>query len=70
MNKIPVYSLDYYNKTVIKSIMEKYGLDEMKTLRLFLTPETHKVPEVRLPTSTVQPLSIRFSPQNMTYWRL
>lgn len=45
MNKIPVYSLDHYNKTVIKSIMEKYALDEMKAMRLFLNSETHKMLE-------------------------
>ena len=46
MNKIPVYSLDHYNKTVIKSIMEKYGLDEMKAMRLFLNSETHNMLEI------------------------
>ncbi len=45
MNKISVYSLDYYNKIVIKSIMEKYALDEMKAMQLFLNSETHKMLE-------------------------
>lgn len=45
MNKIPVYSLDYYNKIVIKNIMEKYALDEMKAMQLFLTSKTHKMLE-------------------------
>ena len=42
MNKIPVYSLDHYNKAVIKSIMEKYHMAEMEAVRLFLTSETFK----------------------------
>lgn len=41
MNKISVYSLDHYNKTVIKSIMEKYAKPEMEAMRLFLGSETH-----------------------------
>ena len=45
MNKIPVYSLDHYNKAVIKSIMEKYHMAEMEAVRLFLTSETHKMLE-------------------------
>ena len=45
MNIISVFSLDHYNKEVIKSIMEKYGLDEMKAMRLFLGSETHKMLE-------------------------
>ena len=37
MTRISVFSLDHYNKEVIKSIMEKTGLDEMKAMRLFLS---------------------------------
>lgn len=45
MNKISVYSLDHYNKTVIKSIMEKYAKPEMEAMRLFLGSETHRMLE-------------------------
>lgn len=45
MNKIPVYSLDHYNKEVIKSIAEKYAKTEMEAMRLFLTSETHRMLE-------------------------
>ena len=45
MNKIPAYSLDYYNKEVIKRIMDKYGMDQMAASRAFLTSETHRMLE-------------------------
>ena len=46
MNKIPIFSLDCYNKNVIKMIMEKYGLTEMEAAREFLMSETHRMLEV------------------------
>ena len=45
MMKIPVFSLDCYNKNVIKMIIEKYGLVEMDAAREFLLSETHKMLE-------------------------
>ena len=45
MNKIPAYSLDYYNKEVIKRIMDKYGMNQMDASRAFLTSETHRMLE-------------------------
>lgn len=41
MNRIPNFSLDYYNKDVIRRIMDKYGMGEMEAARAFLTSETH-----------------------------
>ena len=45
MTKIPAFSLDCYNKNVIKMIMEKYGLTEMEAAREFLISETHRMLE-------------------------
>ena len=45
MNKIPIFSLDCYNKNVIKMIMEKYGLTELEAAREFLMSETHRMLE-------------------------
>ncbi|MBQ9037087.1 MAG: hypothetical protein IJ115_06525 [Erysipelotrichaceae bacterium] len=45
MTKLPCYSLDYYNKDVIKRIMDKYGYNEMDAAREFLTSETHRMLE-------------------------
>ena len=45
MTTISVFSLDCYNKNVIKMIMEKYGLTEMEAAREFLMSETHRMLE-------------------------
>ena len=45
MTKISIFSLDCYNKNVIKMIMEKYGLTEMEAAREFLMSETHRMLE-------------------------
>ena len=45
MTKIPIFSLDCYNKNVIKMIMEKYGLTEMEAAREFLMSETQRMLE-------------------------
>ena len=45
MTKISLFSLDCYNKNVIKMIMEKYGLTEMEAAREFLMSETHRMLE-------------------------
>lgn len=45
MTKIPCFSLDYYNKSVIQKIMEKYAMTQMDAARAFLTSETHAMLE-------------------------
>ena len=45
MTKISVFSLDCYNKNVIKMIMEKYGMTEMEAAREFIMSETHRMLE-------------------------
>ena len=45
MTKIPIFSLDCYNKNVIRMIIEKYGLTEMEAAREFLMSETHRMLE-------------------------
>lgn len=45
MTKISIFSLDCYNKNVIKMIIEKYGLTEMEATREFLMSETHRMLE-------------------------
>ena len=45
MNRIPYFSLEYYNQSVIQRIMEKYGMSQMDAARAFLTSETHTMLE-------------------------
>ena len=45
MTRMPSYSLDYYDKGVIRRMMEKYGMTQMDAARLFLTSETHRMLE-------------------------
>ena len=45
MTRMPSPSLDYYNSSVIKRIMDKYGMNEMDAARAFLTSETHRMLE-------------------------
>ncbi len=45
MTRIPSFSLDYYNKSVVQMIAEKYGYDYMDAARMFLTSETHAMLE-------------------------
>ena len=45
MTRIPSFSLDYYNKSVVQMIVEKYGYDYMDAARMFLTSETHAMLE-------------------------
>ena len=45
MTRIPSFSLDYYNKSVVQMIVEKYGYDYMDAPRMFLTSETHAMLE-------------------------
>ena len=45
MTKIPCVSLDYYNKHVIRRIIEKYGLSPMDAARAFLLSDAHAMLE-------------------------
>ena len=45
MTKLPCFSLDYYNKSVIRRIMNKFGMSQMEAARAFLTSETHSMLE-------------------------
>ena len=45
MTKLYSFSLDYYNKAVIRRIMDKYGLEQMAAVRAFLMSETHAMLE-------------------------
>ena len=45
MTKIPCFSLDYYNKSVIRRIMDKYAMSQMDAARAFLTSQTHAMLE-------------------------
>ena len=45
MTKIPCFSLDYYNKSVIQMIVDKYALSPMDASRAFLTSKTHAMLE-------------------------
>ena len=45
MTKTPSYSLDYYNKSVIQMIMDKYAMSPMDAVRAFLTSQTHAMLE-------------------------
>ncbi len=45
MTKIPCFSLDYYNKSVIQMIVDKYAMSPMDASRAFLTSQTHAMLE-------------------------
>lgn len=45
MTRIPCYSLDYYDKYVVRRIMEKYGLAPLDAIRAFLISEVHAMLE-------------------------
>lgn len=45
MNRIPTFSLDYYNKRVIQRIMDKYAMTQMDAAQSFLRSETHRMLE-------------------------
>ena len=45
MNRISVYSLDYYNKCIIERIMRKYQIPAMDAVRAFLVSKTHAMLE-------------------------
>ncbi|MBR3739216.1 MAG: hypothetical protein IKN04_02020 [Clostridia bacterium] len=45
MTKTPCFSLDYYNKSVIQMIVDKYAMSPMDASRAFLTSKTHAMLE-------------------------
>ena len=45
MNKLPYFITDYYDRQVIKCIMDKYGMDESEAARSFITSQTHSLLE-------------------------
>ena len=45
MKKIPCFSLDYYDKSVIQRIMDKYAMGQMDAAHVFLMSETHRMLE-------------------------
>lgn len=45
MNKMPYYAIDYYDRQVIQSIIDKYGLEPMDAIRRFISSETHSMLE-------------------------
>ena len=45
MTKTPSFSLDYYNKSVIQMIVDKYAMSLMDASRAFLTSQTHTMLE-------------------------
>ena len=45
MKRIASTSLDYYNKSVIQRIIDKYDMKPMDAVRTFLTSETHRMLE-------------------------
>lgn len=45
MKRMCSFSLDYYNKNVIRRIIEKYGLEPMAATRAFLMSEVHAMLE-------------------------
>ena len=45
MTRIENFTLDYYDKKVVKRIIDKYGMEQMAAARAFLTSETHQMLE-------------------------
>ncbi len=45
MNRMKPSSLEYYDKNVIRRIIDKYGMEQMNAARAFLTSETHSMLE-------------------------
>ncbi len=45
MSKMPYFAIDYYDRQVIQSIIDKYGLDPMDAIRQFVCSETHALLE-------------------------
>ncbi len=45
MNKMPYFAIDYYDRQVIQSIIDKYGLDAMDAIKQFICSDTHSLLE-------------------------
>lgn len=45
MNKMPGFAIDYYDRQVVQSIMDKYGIDAADALRRFVYSQTHSLLE-------------------------
>ena len=45
MTKPPSHTLDYYDRGVIRRIMEKFNMEQMQAARSFLKSETHSMLE-------------------------
>ena len=45
MTKTPAFTLDYYNKSVIQRIIDKYNMDPIDAARNFLMSKTHAMLE-------------------------
>ena len=45
MKKLSCFSLDYYDKSVIQRIIDKYSLEPMAAARAFLLSDTHAMLE-------------------------
>ena len=43
MNRVSARTLDFFDRTVIEKIIEKYGLDEKEALRRFIKSKTYKI---------------------------
>ena len=71
MTRIPSYCLDYYNKSIVQMIMEKYGMDQMEASRAFLTSETHAMLEdaALAMTDFSEAERVTGDPRNSTYLR-
>lgn len=51
MNRIPARTLDFYDRHIIKAIIEKYGFDEMEAIKSLIQSETYRMlsdPELEL----------------------
>lgn len=45
MKRLDPEIMDYYNYEVVKLIMEKYGLEQMKAFKVFVNSKTHEMLE-------------------------
>ena len=45
MKKLAYFALDYYDRRVIRQIIEKYGMEPMEATRRFLISRTHELLE-------------------------
>ena len=45
MSKMPYYAIDYYDRQVIQSIMDKYGIGAFDAMFRFIRSQTHALLE-------------------------